>query len=65
MELITIFSDRLKELMFQHDEIKSEALGKAINVSGQAVRKWTNGESLPNLNQLLKIVEYFNCSIEL
>lgn len=63
MDLLTNFSERLKELMFDAN-IKSDKLGEAIGVTGQAVRKWTSGSRLIFRTQLIKIVEYFNCSIE-
>ena len=58
------FSERLKELMYDCGDIKSERLGAEIGVSGQSVRGWCEGTQSISLSHLLKLADYFNCSLE-
>lgn len=58
------FSERLSELMFEKGNIKSDGLGAAIGVSGQTVRAWCDGSQLIFLSNLLKLADYFNCSLD-
>ncbi|MCP1136991.1 helix-turn-helix domain-containing protein [Paenibacillus polysaccharolyticus] len=41
-----------------------EELGKLLSVSAQAVSKWENSDSLPDLPLIVKIAETFNCSTD-
>lgn len=55
--------ERLKELM-QDNEIKSDELAKKLNVNGSAVRKWLLYDKSIYLSTLIKIADYFKCSID-
>lgn len=44
--------------------ITQEQLAKVLNVSSQAVSKWENGISLPDVLMLPQIAEYFNVSVD-
>lgn len=64
MNILSNFSDRLKELMFDHENIKSEALGAAIGVHGTNVRAWINGKSLISLENAVKLANFFECRLD-
>lgn len=61
---LSMFSERLKELMYYHGEIKSEELAKQIGVSGVAVRGWLNGENEPKLSTAVQLSDLFACSLD-
>ena len=58
------FSERLKELMFYCDNIKSESLAKAIGVAGSAVRAWCNGSRTIYLSNAIKLADFFTYSLD-
>lgn len=41
-----------------------EELGRHLSVSAQAVSKWENGDSLPDLPLIVKLAETFGCSTD-
>ena len=57
-----MFYTRLIELCSIHD-ISITALTGVINVSQGNVTKWKNG-SIPNGDTLIKLANYFNCSVD-
>ena len=61
MDILSIFSNQLKEVMEEH-EIKTVALAKALGVRHSTISNYVNGKQLPNVEILIKIVDYFNCS---
>jgi transcriptional regulator with XRE-family HTH domain len=63
MDILAIFVERVKELMFD-ENMKSEGLGKSIGTDGSTVRRWLRTDSRPNLNNLIALAEHFHCSIE-
>lgn len=64
MSILSNFPDRLKELMFDHGDIKSEALGRAIGVHGTNVRAWINGKASITLSNAIKLADFFECSLD-
>ena len=64
MEYLSNFPDRLRELMFYHDNIKSEALAKELGVSGGTVRSWLRGETLISLAHAVTLADFFRCSLD-
>ena len=42
---------------------KQEDLAKFLNISTQSVSKWEKGLSLPSIDVLPKIAEFYNCTI--
>ena len=42
---------------------KQEDLAKFLNISTQSVSKWEKGLSLPSIDMLPKIAEFYNCTI--
>ncbi|MBW5446194.1 helix-turn-helix domain-containing protein [Cohnella sp. CFH 77786] len=41
-----------------------EELGKRLSVSAQAVSKWENGDSLPDLSLIVQLAETYDCSTD-
>lgn len=64
MDIITIFSERLKELMIEQGFTTVESLSKQLAVSDETVRLWRNGRRYISLSQLIKLADYLNCSID-
>ena len=44
--------------------ISQEQFGSDLGISGQAVSKWENGQSMPDVALLPVLADYFNCSID-
>lgn len=64
MDNLSKFSERLKDLMFEANDIKSEQLGKAIGISGQTIRAWCDGSQSIFLSKAVRLADYFHCSLE-
>ncbi len=64
MEVVSKLSERLKELMFDCGQIKSEALAKQLKVSGPTVRSWMNGKRDITLANAIKVADFFECSLD-
>jgi transcriptional regulator with XRE-family HTH domain len=68
-QLRTEFSHRLNKVL---DDVGFDAkgsgrqvqLGKAIGLTQKGVRKWLEGEGLPELSRLVQIAVHFNVSFE-
>ena len=58
------FPERLKELMFYRGNMKSEELAKTIGVSGSSVRSWCNGTQNIYLSNMIKLADFFECSLD-
>lgn len=58
-----MFGERLKDLMIEN-KIKSEILAEKIKVDGSTVRLWCSGNSDIFLSNILKLADYFGCSLE-
>ena len=63
MEILSKLSKRLKELM-DEAEIKTPALGAAIQTEPSAITKFLRGERMPSANTLVKLADYFNCTTD-
>lgn len=59
----TKFSARLKELRDEKGVSMIE-LARAIGVSDAAVCKWENGVAEPKLSYIIRLAEYFDCSVD-
>ncbi len=64
MEIMSKLSERLKELMFDCGQIKSEALAARLGISGPTVRRWLNAQADINLENAVKLADFFECSID-
>ena len=56
------FGDNLK-LIRKNKKMSQELLAEKMNVSRQSVSKWENGESYPEMNNILELCKIFNCKI--
>lgn len=63
MDIMTNFAETLTELMIDK-QIKSEELGKTLGFNGSSIRRWCNGSGTINLKNLIKLADYFTCSME-
>lgn len=63
MDILSIFSERLSELMFD-GKITTEQLGKAIGLNGSAVRHWKEKTNSIALSNAVAVADYFKCSLE-
>ena len=64
MDNLSKLPERLLFLMQDHGNIKSEALGKSINVSGSSIRCLLSGKTLPSLTMAVKLADFFECSLD-
>ena len=60
---MTTFGERIRELMVEKS-INTIELGKSVGVTSSKVSRWYLRNSDVTLNTLIKICEYFNCSLE-
>lgn len=63
MKSMSNFSERLNELMFDNF-IKPNNLANAIDVSERTIYCWKNGKQQIYLNNLIKLCNYLNCSVD-
>ena len=63
MENKNVFHERLTELMIEKG-VNTVSLAAAIGVSDETVRRWKNGERDILLSQLVKLADYFQCSLD-
>ena len=56
------FGDNLK-LIRKNKKMSQEQLAEKMNVSRQSVSKWENGESYPEMNNILELCKIFNCKL--
>ena len=57
------FSDRLKALR-EDSDVLSKDFAKAMNVEPATVSNWEKGNRFPKEDMLIKIADYFNCSLD-
>jgi transcriptional regulator with XRE-family HTH domain len=58
-----MFGERLRELRRSRDVTQNE-LAQIIGVSGSAVSAYENGKKVPGSDTLMRLAEYFDCSID-
>ena len=58
-----IFSDSIKEYLETHSITKKE-FAKRANVSARNVCLWINRTNYPNLDSLIKVADFLNCSLD-
>ncbi len=56
------FGENLK-IIRKNKKMSQEDLAEKLNVSRQSVSKWENGESYPEMNNILELCKIFNCKI--
>lgn len=57
------FGDRLKALR-EDSDVLSKDFAKAMNVEPATVSNWEKGNRFPKEDMLIKIADYFNCSLD-
>lgn len=57
------FGDRLKELR-EKNQILSKNFANDMNVEPATVTNWEKGNRFPKEDMLIKIADYFNCSVD-
>ena len=55
--------NRLKQLRIKKN-IKQQDLAKALNVTKQSVSNWENNKRLPDINTLIQLADFYNCSLD-
>ena len=63
MDLISTFAQSLNDIMMEKD-IKAINLAKALGLGTSTLSRYTRGQRLPNLECLVKIADYFNCTTD-
>ncbi len=63
MNILSIFPERFKELMFDKNT-NSFKLSKALKISSSTTSQYSTGRSVPSYDNLVKLVEYFDCSAD-
>lgn len=58
-----IFTDTLKNLISQSEKLQID-ICKEMNISKQKLTNWKSGYTEPNLNDLINLANYFQCSID-
>ncbi|WP_308634096.1 helix-turn-helix domain-containing protein [Paenibacillus silvisoli] len=51
-------------LLRRSSNMTQEELGRRLNVSAQAISKWENGDSFPDISLLTELATTFNCSTD-
>ena len=56
------FGDNLKQIR-KSKKMSQEELAEKVNVTRQSVSKWENGETYPEMNNILELCKIFNCKL--
>lgn len=59
----SVFADRLRELIIKTGK-KQQEIADNIGVSRQALNKWVNGETVPDIFSVVKIADLFDVSTD-
>ena len=52
------------QVLRKHRNLSQEKLAEELNVSRQAVAKWENGETCPDINNLIQLSNLFNITLD-
>jgi len=63
MDFLSIFSERLTELMFEV-ALTTDQLGKKIGVDGSTVRLWRLKKAVISLSNAIAVADFFCCSLD-
>lgn len=61
---MSLFHERLKTLRINNDKSSQKELAKMLNVSDRAFRNYENGTSEPTYDNLIKLANYFDVSLD-
>ena len=57
------FADRLK-LLRKECKLSQNELSKQAHISQSVISHWEAGDKIPRLDSLIKLAEFFKCSID-
>jgi len=63
MDKLTKFGEHFNELMF-YKNVTPEKLAETIGVNESTVYRWKNNKSNLSMTNLIKLANYFNCSLD-
>jgi len=63
MNFLSNFSERLSELIIEH-ELTTDKLAAELGVIGSTVRRWKQAKRSISLSNALLLANYFDCSLE-
>ena len=52
------------QILRKNKNMSQEKLADKLNISRQAVQKWENGESLPDISNLIQLSNIFNITLD-
>ena len=64
MSNLSLFPDRLKELIFDNGQMTSYELAEKVGVHFTTVNLWLRGEILISLANAVKLADLFSCSLD-
>ncbi|MDY4034925.1 helix-turn-helix domain-containing protein [Streptococcus dysgalactiae] len=60
---MTKVAEQLKQLRVKH-QLSQDALAEQLFISRQAISKWENGDITPDLDNLVRLTEIFDVSLD-
>lgn len=60
---MTKVAEQLKQLRVKH-QLSQDALAEQLFISRQAISKWENGDTIPDLDNLVRLTEIFDVSLD-
>ncbi|MDY2962800.1 helix-turn-helix domain-containing protein [Streptococcus dysgalactiae] len=60
---MTKVAEQLKQLRVKH-QLSQDALAEQLFISRQAISKWENGDTTPDLDNLVRLTEIFDVSLD-
>ncbi len=63
MEFMTIFSKRLKKLR-KNKGLKQQELAEILGIKRNTYSDWENGKTEPRFDNLVKLADFFNVSLD-
>lgn len=63
MNIISKFSERFGDIIFESEKSIFQ-ISKDIGIQSSMLYTWRSAVSIPNLENLIKLADYFQCSIE-
>lgn len=60
---MTKVAEQLKQLRVKH-QLSQDALAEQLFISWQAISKWENGDTTPDLDNLVRLTEIFDVSLD-
>ncbi|SUN52045.1 SPBc2 prophage-derived HTH-type transcriptional regulator yonR [Streptococcus dysgalactiae subsp. dysgalactiae] len=60
---MTKVAEQIKQLRVKH-QLSQDALAEQLFISRQAISKWENGDTTPDLDNLVRLTEIFGVSLD-